>query len=334
LRTASVVTSVSWTPAEFATSLPVLPFALRTRGYDDVSPPQQLDDLDRLHEEPAFCGANVLQAWIEVENGRIVDFGYGKGGGYVGVTRFDPGESTVAVPAMSLQDLRETPEVADDSVRFVQTAGGYAGFPVLRRGGRKLLRVVSPLFWTTLALTLRADGSAGHELIGASRFPRHWIYDATGSLVKKTADVDRAAAERDSADERTPWGDENSPALVTEAESSVERALAAEVSAAEWTPRPRKLAAGEELVHQGEALEEMEPLVYLVLDGALSVVVDGETVAEVGAGAVVGERALLERGVRTATLRAATLCKILPVPARDLSPAALSELSGAHRREG
>jgi CRP-like cAMP-binding protein len=121
---------------------------------------------------------------------------------------------------------------------------------------------------------------------------------------------------------------------VTEVESSVERVLAAEMSTAEWTPRPRKLAAGEELMRQGEASEQGEPLVYLVLDGALSVQVDGETVAEVGAGAVVGERALFEGGARTATLRAATPCKILPVPARDLSPTALSELSEAHHREG
>jgi CRP-like cAMP-binding protein len=116
--------------------------------------------------------------------------------------------------------------------------------------------------------------------------------------------------------------------------SRLERALAAEVFAAEWRPRPFKLAKGQELVHQGDALGELAPLVYLVLDGALSVEVDGETVAEVGPGAIVGERALLERGTRTATLRAATPCKVLPVPAHDVSPAALAELSGAHRREG
>ena len=334
VRAESAVSSISWTPAELATSLPLFPFALRAPRYADTPPPQQIDDLDSLREELAFCGANVLRAWIEVEDGRIVDSGYGEGGGYVGVTRFDPGESTIAVPAVLLQDLRETPQVTGDSARFVQTAGGHAGFPVLRRGGRKLLRIVSPLFWTTLALTLRADGSAEHELVGASRFPRHWIYDATGSLVEKTAEVDRNAAERASAAEHTPWGDENSPALMTQAESAVERALAAEVSAADWTPRPFTLATGQILVHQGEAPAELAPLVYLVLDGVLSVDVDGEAVAEVGAGAVVGERALLERGRRTATLTAATPCKILPVPARDVSPAALSELSEAHRREG
>jgi hypothetical protein len=138
VRAESVVSSVSWTPAEFATSLPVFPFAPHTPRYEDVPPPQQIDDLASLFERPAFCGANVLRAWIEVEDSRIVDSGFGHGGGYVGMSRFDPGESTVAVPAMSLPDLRETPQVAGDSVRFVQTAGGYAGFPVLRRGGRKL----------------------------------------------------------------------------------------------------------------------------------------------------------------------------------------------------
>lgn len=37
---------------------------------------------------------------------------------------------------------------------------------------------------------------------------------------------------------------------------------------------------------------------------------DGNQVAEIGPGAVVGERAALEGGVRTATLRATTRAKV------------------------
>ena len=36
----------------------------------------------------------------------------------------------------------------------------------------------APLVWTTLSLTLHADGRTEYALIGASRFPRHWVYDA------------------------------------------------------------------------------------------------------------------------------------------------------------
>ena len=45
---------------------------------------------------------------------------------------------------------------------------------------------------------------------------------------------------------------------------------------------------------------------FLLLDGVLSVEVDGEPLAELGPGAILGERAVLEEGRRTSTLRALT----------------------------
>jgi hypothetical protein len=59
------------------------------------------------------------------------------------------------------------------------------------------------------------------------------------TLVEKTAEVDLDASYRDSADEHTPWRDENSPALLTQAESAVERALATQIAAADWLPQRR-----------------------------------------------------------------------------------------------
>jgi CRP-like cAMP-binding protein len=41
---------------------------------------------------------------------------------------------------------------------------------------------------------------------------------------------------------------------------------------------------------------------FLILDGTVDVEVDGDVVAEIGPGAVVGERAPLEGGKRTATV--------------------------------
>ena len=38
----------------------------------------------------------------------------------------------------------------------------------------------------TLALTIGADGSSFHEVVGASAFPRHWIYGRDGKLIEKS----------------------------------------------------------------------------------------------------------------------------------------------------
>ena len=52
-----------------------------------------------------------------------------------------------------------------------------------------------------------------------------------------------------------------------------------------------------------------------------------------GRGVVLGERALLEGGTRTSTLRAVTACKVAVVTADQVEPAKLAELAGGHRRE-
>jgi CRP-like cAMP-binding protein len=69
------------------------------------------------------------------------------------------------------------------------------------------------------------------------------------------------------------------------------------------------------------------------LDGVLEVDFDGEAVAEVGPGALLGERALLEGGRRTATVRATTPARVAVVPADAIDEAALPELAASHRRE-
>jgi CRP-like cAMP-binding protein len=65
----------------------------------------------------------------------------------------------------------------------------------------------------------------------------------------------------------------------------------------------------------------------------LSVEVDGEPLAEVGPGAILGERAGLAGGVRTSTLRALTKAKVAVVRPDQLDPDALAELESGHRRE-
>src|SRR5947209_12869946 len=117
-------TAISWIPSEAIEGLPKLPFELGV-GHYDPPPPDQLapGDLERLRDEDRFREANFLQAWVEVDEGRIVDHGY-SGGGLVGSTTFRVGPKSIVVPGVAFETLRAEPEVGDESVRFVQTVGG------------------------------------------------------------------------------------------------------------------------------------------------------------------------------------------------------------------
>jgi hypothetical protein len=329
MRIESSVTAVSWIPSDAIEGMPKIPFELGIGHYDEP-PPDRLEegDLERLRDEDRFREANFLKAWIEVEDGKVVAHGH-EGSGLVGSTTFRMGPKDVVVPGVAFEILRPEPEVSDDAVRFVQTVGGRAGFPAPRRvSGKPFFRIHSATAWTTLGLTISADGASEHELVGASPFPRHWIYDSEGMLVQKAGTIDFKAWAREAHGDRTPWGDEESEAFVTEAESALERQLSRELMAGA-SPKRRKLESGEILVQQGEAGNDL----YLLLDGVLAVEVDGEEVAEIGPGAILGELAAVEGGKRTATLRARTAARVGVVSPDLVDRAALEKLAAGRRRE-
>jgi len=192
--------------------------------------------------------------------------------------------------------------------------------------GKPFFRFSSPVAWTTLALTISSDGRARGELAGASPFPRHWVYDAEGALQAKSAEVDyRRWLEQASSDD-TPWGREDSPQIVAAVESALERRLADRIMGAK--PRAQTVPEGSMLVGQGDPGDE----VFLVLDGVFDVEVGGQVVAEVGPGAIVGERASIE-GRRSATLRARTTCRVVVLEPQSLTPAEREQIAAAHRRE-
>jgi len=328
MRIESSVTSISWIPSDAVKGMPKVPFELGVAHYDDP-PPERLGplDLDRLTDEDAFRESNDLRAWIEVEDGKIVDAGY-SGEGHIGVTRVKLGPKTISIPAVALPTRQADPEIEDGAARFVQTAGGRTGAPAPRRvRGKPYFQTASAIAWTTLGLTINADGSSKWELVGASAFPRHWIYDHEGNLVAKSGVIDFDTWYRESHERNTPWGEEESEAVLTAAESSLERQLSLEIMGER--PKPRTVGAGEVLVEQGSTGRD----IFLVLDGMLDVSVDGEVVGEVGPGAIVGERAWLEQGTRTATLTARTRARVVTVGADDLDPGDVYELSAGHRRE-
>lgn len=328
MRLERSVTSISWIPSEAMTGPMRLPMDLGIGHYDDPPPDHLGDgDLERLRAADRFRFANDLAAWIEVADGRIVDAGY-SGGGIVGSTTARLGVGSITFAGVAYPVLQEPPVVSDGHARFVQTAGGRTGSPLPHRSDRPpYIRITPPTAWTTLALTIQVDGSAEFEVVGASPFPRHWIYDNEGALAAKSGVIDFAEWTRAYDHERNPWHDIQHDVLVAAVESAIERTLSREVMGAR--PKLRKLAIGETLTEEGKRGDE----VYLVLDGMLDVDVDGEIVAEVGPGAVVGERAALEGGVRTATLRATTGVRVAAVPAETLAASDLADVAARHRRE-
>jgi hypothetical protein len=330
MRIESSVTAISWIPSEAIAGMPKIPFELGIGHYDEP-PPDRLEegDLERLRDADRFREANRLQAWIEVEDGKIVDYGQ-EGDGLVGSTTFRMGPKDLVFQGVAFETLRREPEIRDGEARFVQTVGGRAGFPAPRRvKGRPFMRVNSATAWTTLALTIRADGSSDHDLVGASPFPRHWIYDHEGSLVKKAGTVDFKIWYREAHGEHTPWGDEDSEPFVAQAESALERQLSRELLQGGAKLPRRKLKKDEWLVEQGQPGEEL----YLLLDGVLAAVVDGEEIAQVGPGAILGEGAIVGEGTRNATLRACTPARVAVIAPEMVDREAMETLASGRRRE-
>jgi hypothetical protein len=330
MRIESSVTAISWIPSEAIEGMPKIPFEVGIGHYDEP-PPQSLEegDLERLCDEDRFREANKLEGWIEVEDDKIVGYGQ-EGGGLVGSTTFRFGPKALVFQGIPFDMLRPEPEIRDDAVRFVQTVGGRAGFPAPRRvKGAPFFRINSATAWTTLALTIRTDGSSEHELIGASSFPRHWIYDSEGVLVQKAGTIDFKAWYREAHGDHTPWGDEDSEPFVAQAESALEREVSRELMGSGAKLERRKLKQDDRLVEQGDPADEL----YLLLDGVLAAVVDGEEIAQVGPGAILGEGAVVGEGTRNATLRACTPARVAVIPAEAIDREAMETLAAGRRRE-
>jgi hypothetical protein len=328
MRVTSRVVAVSWIPSEAVKGAMKAPFELGISHYDDPLP-DTMGDLEDWKARDLFRVANDLQAWIDVdEAGAVTAHGYA-GGGVIGSTTMGLGSASATFQAVAYPDLQAAPEVGDGWVRFTQTAGGRTGVPAPRRVAKApFVQYHAPTAWSTLSLTIHTDGHADWELVGASPFPRHWIYGPDGAFVAKTGLVDFKDWFRNAFEGADPWGGEESPALVTAVETALERQLS-RVIMGEGKPKVRKLKVGAALTEQGEEADAL----YLLLDGVIQVLVDGEEVANLGPGALIGERAVLEGGRRTATLVAVTPCKVAEARKVELDMAKLAEVREGHRRE-
>jgi hypothetical protein len=304
-------------------------------AHHDPPPPGSLGTdtaraIEDLRVADRFRFANELRAYIEVDDaGRITDCGY-CGGGMIGATTIGMGVGSITIPAVRLSDRCSDPVMAATSVTFTQSVGGRTGAPMPRAVKHPpFIQYHAPIVWTTLELTIQTDGTYEGKMIGASGFPRHWMFDDSGELVAKSSTAEYKKWMAESFGRRTPWGDEDSPALVSQVESLLERELQESIMRGDKKPDIRRVKEGRTLVEQGSAGDDL----YLLLNGVLVVEVDGEKLAELGPGAVFGERASLEGATRTATLRAVTDCKVAVAPADRMDVDKLAAMSSGHRRE-
>lgn len=295
----------------------------------DPPPPLSITDLESMRRKGEFRFANLLRAWIDVEDGKITDYRYA-GGVVMGLTPITVGGLRVLLPTKGNPEIRHSPQVAGNSVRFVQTAGGRPAFSFLKPAPRWPYLETRPFtIWTTIELTISADGSSTQRLVGASPFPRHWLYDDSGRLVQKATLTRAQFWLRTAFGHHTPWGGEDSEPLVAPPESELERRLSEQIMQGGRHPDVRAIRAGEYLFHQAEEGTSLA----VILDGDFEVRVNGRAVGHVGPGTVVGERASLEGGRRTADLRALTEARVAETGSGTVSAEQLSELALGHHRE-
>lgn len=191
MRIESSVTTVSWIPSEAVTG-PVNKrvFDAGLTHYDEPLP-AALGDLERWRAEDRYRFANELRATIEVDDGGAIIGGAYAGGLHLNTTTVRVGRHAAVFQPIPLPTIQEEPVIDGGSATFVQTVGGRTGLPSPRRVKHPpFVQFLAPVVWTTLRLTIHADGTTEHELVGASPFPRHWLYDGDGKLAAKAGLAD------------------------------------------------------------------------------------------------------------------------------------------------
>src|SRR5262249_21123486 len=162
----SRVVAVSWIPSEAVKGAMKAPFELGLSHYDEPLP-DVLGDLEDWKARDLFRVANDLQAWIEVDDeGKVTGHSY-SGGGVIGCTPVGLRSAPATFQAVAYPALQAPVEVGDGWVRFTQTAGGRTGVPAPRTVSKPpYVQYHAPTAWSTLQLTIHADGHSEGGLVG------------------------------------------------------------------------------------------------------------------------------------------------------------------------
>ena len=152
----------------------------------------------------------------------------------------------VTLAAVSMPDLQAEPEVGHGWARFTQTAGGRTGAPMPRPVRRApFVQYRAPVAWTTLELTLYADGRARGPPGRRVDVPPPLAVRQRGRVGGQERHDRLEGVGGKAFGKGTPWGDEDSPAFVTEVETALERELAGLVMRGAAKPKIRSSATGE-----------------------------------------------------------------------------------------
>ena len=178
MRYESSITSLSWIPSEAVTGS--TQGGLR-RGIEPLRRPAARRNSTTSRPSGTadrFRFANMLRAWIEVGRLRCGHRRRLQRRGHDG-RHHRPrwaacGTASRRSSCPKSSGRRSTATAGCGSSR--PSAAGPA-LPTPRRvQHRPFVQWQAPLVWTTLTLTLHADGTAELAMTGASPFPRHWVY--------------------------------------------------------------------------------------------------------------------------------------------------------------
>ena len=182
MRYESCVTSLSWIPSEAVTGCH--PDGVRLRVHALRRPASG----GARRPRGAAGGGPVplrerLQAWIEVDDGRIAGRGY-DGGGDDGRHHDARRRSAPHLPGRRAARPAARRSIGDGWMRFVQTTGGRTARPRAPAGAAPALRPVAGAAGVddAVAHPARRRRRAEPRWSGASRFPRHWVYGDDGKL--------------------------------------------------------------------------------------------------------------------------------------------------------
>jgi hypothetical protein len=321
MRLTAEATCLSWIPPAAVEGVFELPFGRGIAHYDKP-PPDESPDVDLLLDADAIRFANQVRARIDVQDGRICDHGM-TGGGRLGSTTVHLRKRGHTFAGVALPDLVAEPEVFADRVRFRQTCGGHTGAPVPRAISRPpFVRIAAPLAWSTIALTLYADGTSESEIVDASAFPRHYLYDSAGQLTHKTALIRYKDWLHRSEEQRSPWAGVHEPIPTTQVKQQAERSLADTILISARYQQ-YQIPAGAMLGSHPIGDDQ----VAVLLDGLMVILIDDEPAVEIGPGSIFDPSTRIAESKQHAKIRAQTAARFALLSRNDVDSHALLEVA-------
>ena len=275
MRIEQTFTSVSWIPSEAVTGRQQ--GHLRVSGFTHYdSPPPDVLVRPRADGRPTTASGSRTGCTpgSMSRTDRVVDAGY-IDGSVMGATTVRLGKKDLArFAAVKFQELRAEPEMADDvgAVRAdVRRPCRAAGAAACQPSAVHEVRGADGVDHHRADVARRRDARV-RAASARARSRGTGCYDNEGKLAAKAGLADFKEWWRHSFGKHTPWGDEDRPRSSPRSRPRSSVICRRCIMRAGEKRKIRKLKEGQVLVEQGQPGDEL----YLLLDGVLSVEVDGD----------------------------------------------------------